>query len=86
MITCRFCVLFVIIENISHFINSSVTEISSVSSASVCKHEWLLMAIMAINGYYQKLNFFVKEFFYLFIIYLLFIYQSMIKYNNVNIY
>ena len=59
--------------------------VSSVSSASVCKHEWLLMAIMAINGYYQKLNFFVKEFFYLFIIYLLFIYQSMIKYNNVNI-
>lgn len=59
--------------------------VSSVSSASIGRREWLLMAIMAINGYSQKLNIFLERKLLLFIIYLLFFYQSMIKYNNVNI-
>lgn len=81
MITCRFYVLSVIIENIRSF-SSSVIEISSVNernSWSGCeKYDFHTFPTFS-------LEIFSEEKLLLFIIYLLFFYKSMIKYNNVNI-
>ena len=81
MITCRFYVLSVIIENIRSF-SSSVIEISSVNG---CK-SWLRCEKYDFPTFPTfSLEIFSEGNLLLFIIYLLFFYQSMIKYNNVNI-
>ena len=46
----------------------NIASVSSVTPVGICICEWLLMAIMAINGYCQKLNIFSKEIIIIFII------------------
>ena len=46
----------------------NIASVSSVTSANVSRSQWLLMAIMAIDGYCQKLNIFLRKIIIIFII------------------